>query len=36
MDLVVGEANLRYLAPARFDDHLDLELVGRALGHAPG
>ena len=32
VDLVVGEAALRYLAPARFDDHLDLELIITRLG----
>jgi len=32
VDLVVGEAALRYLAPARFDDHLDLELTITRLG----
>jgi len=32
VDLVVGEASLRYLAPARFDDHLDLELTVTRMG----
>lgn len=32
IDLVVGEAVLRYLAPARFDDQLDLELTVARLG----
>ena len=32
MDLVVGEATVRYLAPARFDDQLDLDLAVTRLG----
>ena len=32
VDIVVAEAALRYLAPARFDDQLDLELAVTRLG----
>lgn len=32
IDIVVAEASLSYRAPARFDDHLDLELVVTRLG----
>lgn len=32
LDLVVGEARLRYLAPARFDDQLDLALTVTRVG----
>jgi acyl-CoA thioester hydrolase len=32
VDLVVAEANVRYRAPARFDDELELEMVVSRLG----
>ncbi len=32
VDIVVGEAHLRYLAPARFDDLLQLEVSVRRIG----
>jgi acyl-CoA thioester hydrolase len=32
LDLVVGEANVRYLSPARFDDELDIDLSVEKLG----
>jgi acyl-CoA thioester hydrolase len=32
VDIVVGEAQLRYLAPARFDDIVQLEVAVRRLG----
>ena len=31
-DMVVAEANLRYLSPARFDDEIDVEAVITRLG----
>ncbi len=31
-DMVVAEANVRYLAPARFDDVVDVELAVTRLG----
>ena len=31
-DLVVGEANVRFFSPARFDDELDIELSVEKLG----
>jgi acyl-CoA thioester hydrolase len=33
IDLVVGEANVRYLAPARFDEVLDIEVTVERLGN---
>lgn len=33
LDVVVAEANLRFLAPARFDDELDLRARIARLGH---
>ena len=33
VDMVVGEANIRYLAPARVDDLLDLDVSVARLGH---
>jgi acyl-CoA thioester hydrolase len=33
LDLVVAEANVRYLAPARFDDELDIEVSVEKLGN---
>lgn len=32
LDLVVGEANVRFLKPARFDDELDIEVTTEQLG----
>lgn len=32
VDMVVGEANIRYLAPARVDDMLDLDVTVARLG----
>lgn len=32
VDIVVGEANVRYLKPARFDDELDIDLTVEKLG----
>lgn len=32
-DMVVAEANVRFAAPARFDDELDLEIVVTRLGN---
>ncbi len=32
VDMVVGEANIRYLAPARLDDLLDLDVAVARLG----
>lgn len=32
VDLVVGEANVRYFGPARFDDELDIDLTVEKLG----
>jgi acyl-CoA thioester hydrolase len=32
LDLVVGEANVRYFSPARFDDELDIDLSVEKLG----
>lgn len=32
LDIVVGEANVRYLAPARFDEELDVEVTVAHLG----
>lgn len=32
VDIVVGEANVRYLMPARFDDELDIDLTVEKLG----
>lgn len=32
LDLVVGEANVRYFAPARFDDELDVDVTVEKLG----
>ena len=32
LDLVVGEANIRYLKPARFDDELDVDVTVEKLG----
>lgn len=32
IDLLVGEANVRYLAPARFDDELEIEVRVVRLG----
>jgi acyl-CoA thioester hydrolase len=32
VDMVVAEARLRYLGPARFDEELDIALVVRAMG----
>jgi len=33
LDLVVAEANVRYLAPARFDDELDVALTLEKIGN---
>jgi acyl-CoA thioester hydrolase len=33
VDIVVGEANVRYLKPARFDDELDIDLTVEKLGN---
>jgi acyl-CoA thioester hydrolase len=33
LDLVVAEANVRYLAPARFDDELDVALTLERIGN---
>ena len=32
LDLVVGEANVRFLRPARFDDELDIDVTTEQLG----
>ena len=32
LDLVVGEANVRYYSPARFDDELDVDLTVEKVG----
>lgn len=32
VDIVVGEANVRYLKPARFDEELDVDLTVEKLG----
>ena len=32
LDLVVGEANVRFLKPARFDDELDIDVTTEQLG----
>ncbi len=32
VDIVVGEANVRYISPARFDDELDIDLSVEKLG----
>lgn len=32
VDVVVGEANVRYFSPARFDDELDIDLSVEKLG----
>ena len=32
VDLVVGEANVRFLKPARFDDELDIEVTAEKIG----
>jgi acyl-CoA thioester hydrolase len=32
VDIVVGEANVRYFSPARFDDELDIDLSVEKLG----
>jgi acyl-CoA thioester hydrolase len=32
LDIVVGEANVRYFSPAKFDDELDIDLTVEKLG----